>query len=248
MSDLFNLPRVGEAVTESLLRDFKRALETCQYEFVQGGGILLSRAKAVIGGVFPFQLLRHEAVLRAEQEGDLEKAAWLRQWVREQGERVRAGFVEIASEVSPNLIPDAGLTYMLGSSMDSATTKKSAWYFGPFSTNWTPGASAVSNWAGAGSGPLATEFTTYDESNRQAWSRGTASAKSVTNSSATTLTISTGVSNATLYGLTLNSVATQNYNVTDQILAAASKFSVAKTGINAADVANLTYTLTASSS
>jgi hypothetical protein len=89
----------------------------------------------------------------------------------------------------------------------------------------------------------------YDESGRRAATFGSASSsQSISSSTSTTLTIATGESGITLYGTTLNQSSTVAYNVTDQVLLAATAFSSAKSGLGAADVINLDYTITASSS
>jgi hypothetical protein len=150
----------------------------------------------------------------------------------------------------PNLIPNVGLNFVLNVLFFS-TSKISTWYHGPFISNWTPVATAQSNWAGAGSGPLATELANaqFDESNRQAATFGTtASSQSISSSASTTITLATGESGITLYGTTLNQSSTVAYNATDLILLAATAFSTAKSGLGAADVINLDYTISASSS
>jgi hypothetical protein len=148
-----------------------------------------------------------------------------------------------------NQIPDAGINFLLNVIFGS-TAKIGTWYHGPFKSNWASFTAAQSNWAGATSGPLATELANadYDETNRQAAVFGTpAAAKTMTASAATRFTLATGASGITLYGSTLNSVATVGYNATDQVLLAAAQFGSPKAGLGAADKIDIEYEIVGSS-
>jgi hypothetical protein len=203
-----------------------------------------------VGGVFDSQIQRHDLVQQAIDDGDVARERWLREWVRKTGALARReGYHVQQVGADHNLIPDAGINTLLDI-IFGATSKITTWYQGPFTSNSTPGAAWVSNWAGAGSGPLATELANaaYDETNRQAATFGSAATKSIATSSATTFTIAAGQSDISLYGSTLNDIATVAYNATDQVLMAATRFASAKTGLGAADVVNISYTISGSSS
>jgi hypothetical protein len=69
----------------------------------------------------------------------------------------------------------------------------------------------------------------------------------IATSSATAFTLQTGSTGLSIYGATLNSIATCKYNATDKVLIAATEFGSAKTGLGAADVINVSYSITGSS-
>jgi hypothetical protein len=62
--------------------------------------------------------------------------------------------------------------------------------------------------------------------------------------------LQTGSTGLSIYGATLNSTNTCKYNGTagDEVLIAATEFGSAKTGLGAADVINVSYSITGSSS
>lgn len=204
----------------------------------------------VIGGNFKTKIFRHRAVQELIDSGDVSKLAWTRDWVRSSGLLARMdGFELVDASVDPNLVPDLGINHVLDVIFGSGT-KVTTWYQGPFTTDWTPVAAAASDW-GKVAGGLATELADaqYDESARQSATFGSAAAaKNIATSAATTFTLATGESGVALYGSTLNSVATVAYTGTDEILIAATRFGTAKTGLGAADVININYDITGSSS
>ena len=233
----------------AIQRDAMRA-QGKDIELTDDGKLVLKPARLTIGGVFSFEHKRHEAVQRAIEDGDPEKELWLRDFVRRNGDtQYKRNYVTVDQERAPNLIPNGGLDFVLDLILGS-TLKINNWYMGPFTSNWTPSATAQSNWAGASSGPLATELANaqYDETNRQAATFGNpASSQTITTSAATTFTLSTGVSGLSMYGVTLNSVNTVAYDSTDQTLLAATRFVSPKSGLDAGDLANIGYELSASS-
>jgi hypothetical protein len=238
-------------VSESLLRDLRRLVAARRFEFNDEGLMVFRNDVNVqVGGIFDSQVQRHDLVQQAIDDGDKPRELWLREWVRKTGALARReGYHTQQAGSDHNLIPDAGINTLLDIIFGS-TAKITTWYQGPFTSNSTPGAAWLSNWAGATSGPLATELANaaYDETNRQAATFGSAATKSIATSSATTFTLASGQSDVSLYGSTLNNVATVAYDVTDKVLIAATRFSSAKTGLGAADVVNISYTISGSSS
>lgn len=233
----------------SLFKDLRRALANRKVDFTENGLMILREAGIQVGGVFESQVLRHDFVQRAIDEGDPDREAWAREWVRATGaHRNFTGYHTQQQSADKNLVPDAGLNTLLNIIFGS-TAKISTWYQGPFTSNSTPGASWASNWAGASSGPLATELpnAAYDESNRQAAVFGAASSKTIATSSATTFTIAAGQSDLSIYGSTLNNIATVAYDATDRVLMAATRFTSPKSGLGAADVVQISYSFTGSS-
>ncbi|MGB5834136.1 MAG: hypothetical protein WBG92_19415 [Thiohalocapsa sp.] len=241
---------LGGKTPASLMKDLRRLVGNRQFEFDDNGLMVFKNDVDIqVGGIFDSEVLRHDLVQQAVNDGDKEREAWLRRWARASGALARRdGYHAQQAGSDHNLIPDAGINAILGI-IFGATTKISTWYQGPFTSNSTPGAAWGSNWAGATSGPLATELAeaAYDESNRQAAVFGSAAAKSIATSSATTFTIASGQSGLSLYGSTLNNIATVAYDATDRVLMAATRFSSAKSGLGEADVVNISYTISGSS-
>ena len=202
-----------------------------------------------IGGVFHSSVSRHEDIQRAIDDHDPEKEQWVRKQVAAKRRQLsKAGFVTVQEEHTHNLIPNKGLEFLLNLAF-SSRAKVSTWYHGPFISNWTPPASAESNWAGVTSGPLATELPSaqFVESNRQPAMFADATDGTIETSGATQITIAAGVSGLTVYGTTLNSSQAVGYNSSDQVLLAATRFATPKSGLGETDILNLSYTLTASS-
>ena len=204
----------------------------------------------LVGGVFGASVSRHHLVQEALEAKDPEKVAWMRSFIRSKGfDKSKEGYVTVDQDAVPNIIPTVGLNFILNV-LFHTTPKNSTWYHGPFTTNWVPTANAASNWAGSTAGPLATELQAdqFTNTNRQPASFSTGAAEgSIAASSATQITIADGVESITVYGTTLNSTQQVNYNQTDAVLLAATRFPNPKSGLGAADVLNLSYTLTVSS-
>jgi len=229
----------------ALIRDIRR-LQSCGR--LDNETLIESAAAMQVGGVFYSDVLRHDMVQQAIDDQDPEKEEWARNFVLQQG-HPGYGYTSMGAAADHNLLPTGGLNFLLNVLFFS-TAKIGTWYFGPFTSNSTPVAGWLSNWAGATSGPLATELTDAQitGSARGAATFGIAAAAGViATSTATSLTLETGVSGLSLYGATLNESSTIAYNVTDKILLAATRFSTAKSGLGAADIINLNYSITATS-
>jgi hypothetical protein len=236
----------------AILKDVERAKERTEIYVTDKGIVEIPRAGFSIGGTFTFEHKRHEDVHRARDDGDSEKEAWMRDHVRSIGDtHYKRNYMTVDQDRAPNLIPNVGLDFVLDVLMYASTLKINTWNMGPFTSDWTPAATADADWAGAGSGPLATELqqTEFDETNRQgATFASAASSQLIATSTPTTFTLATGVSNLALYGVTMNEINTINYNATDKILLAATRFASAKTGLDAGDLANIGYELGAANS
>ncbi len=64
-----------------------------------------------------------------------------------------------------NLVVTEGLNYLIGTALDGATTQITSWYVGLFSGAYTP----VATDTAANIASNATEFSDFDETERQAW-------------------------------------------------------------------------------
>lgn len=141
-------------------------------------------------------------------------------------------------QVDKNIVPTEGLNQVLLATFCNGTIIGS-WYVALFSGNVTPGLTLT----GATFVSTCTEFTTYSQSARVLWVPGTPAAGSVDNSaSQAVFTISTG---GTLYGAALLEASAKSA-VTGKV-GAAVRFASSRTVV-AADVLNVQYTLTATSS
>lgn len=221
-------------------------------EFDEQGRLVIAHGLHISTG-FKATVLEHEMMARAFESQDPEKIDWTEQFIREKGwVRDGYGYYEKERRAKHNIMPDAGINNIWNTVFGS-TAKSATWYIAAFTSDWnTDGASAaLSNWAGAGSGPLATELAdaAYDESGRQAAVFGSAAtSKVLATSAATRYTLATGQSNVSIYGAVLTNVATVAYNATDKILAAATSFDTPITGLSATHKIDLEYELTGASS
>jgi len=243
------MSEINQKTIGSVISDLKRALANRKIEVTPEGLMVLGDTNISIGGVFDTWVNRHELVQKAIDEKDHEKEAWARKWVSAMGfDKTGQGYFSEYCSADHNLIPDGGINYILNVIFGS-TAKLSNWYVGLFTSDHTPAPDWGSNWAGATSGPDATELANaaYNETNRQLAVFGSATTKTIATSSATVFTLATGQSNVAIYGATLNSVSTVAYNEANEILLAATKFGSPKTGLGAADVINVSYSITGSS-
>jgi len=151
-------------------------------------------------------------------------------------EHIRDGEV-IASGVTPNIVVDEGLNYILDTSL-SAGSQLVNFYIGIYSNNYTPQATDVmATFAGAG---VANEVTTLvDETTRPAWSEVGVVAKALTNTASPA--VFTANASVNVYGAFLSSDNTMTG--TTGSLIAASKFTAVRALLDT-DVLNVTYTLT----
>jgi len=229
--------------SNALMRDLARLLANRKYEFSDDGLMVFGNdVKMSIGGVFDTGASRTEAVQRALDDGDPEKAWSLR---GQEGPRVRFG-----QELSPNIVPTVGLNHIIDVVL-AGGTQAVTWYYGAFMSMWSPAPTAGSNWAGSSSGPLATELTALqgDIVARPAATFGTpASGGQITTSALATITLSsTVVTGLTWYGTTLNNIADIGYNASDKILLSAATRDEAMTGLLYGDGLHLGYIFGATS-
>ena len=149
-------------------------------------------------------------------------------------EHIRDGKV-IDTWKEKNIVVNQGLNYILDAALSGGTVNTTH-YVGLFSNNYTPIASTlVTN--------LTEVNAKYDELTRPTWTEAGASSQSISNSaSPASFTFN---ASETVYGAFL--ISNNTKGGTTGTLIAASKFASARSVI-AADVINVTYTLSASSS
>jgi hypothetical protein len=154
-------------------------------------------------------------------------------------EQIRDGEV-IDTWQEKNIVVNEGLNYTLDSAF-SAGSPITSWYIGLFKNNYAPQASDVAaTFPGVG---VANEATSeYSESARVAWVDAGVVSQVITNTASPA--VFTFASPIAIYGAFLTSVSTKAS--TSGKLAAASKFASVRNML-AADVLNVTYTLTISS-
>lgn len=141
-------------------------------------------------------------------------------------------------EISPNRVVNEGLDHLLDVTLRSAT-QITTWYVALFAGNVTPAAT----WTAANFTSLSTEFINYDESTRPEYVEAAVSSQSITNlASRAVFTISTG--GGTVYGASIISASAKS--ATTGKLFSATRFASART-LDATDVLNVAYTISASS-
>ncbi len=232
---------------QNILRDIKRAVENKQIEFTPDGLMVLGEANFKVGGVFDTTVQRHEYVQRAMDEGDHEAEAWWRNWALENHlDQSRKGYFTLDASKDYNLIPDAGIDFILNV-IFGGTSKIATWYLGLFTSNSTPAADWDGLWANANL--KATELTNAQitGSARPSCAFGTAASKSISTSSPASVTIEAGITGVDLYGATLNESSVIANSTSGKILLAATLFGTPKSGLGAADVVNVSYSVTGSS-
>jgi hypothetical protein len=146
-------------------------------------------------------------------------------------------YVVLSAEEVHNLIPTEGLNYMLGAAL-TGVTQSSLWYIALFEGNYTP----IAGVTAATFPAAATESTAYDEAARVAWTAGSISAGSVSNTASKA--VFTMNATKTIYGIAQTSVSTKS--ATTGTLVSVARFAAAKSVV-ATDVLNVTSTLTATS-
>lgn len=124
-----------------------------------------------------------------------------------------------------NLIPDAGILYILGASLGSAT-RLTSWYLAPFGTAVTPAA----NWTASNFAATAGEITSgtegYSQSTRVAWTPGSPAAGQIDNLAAKASFTIVTASSLTIQGAGLLSDSTKGG--TAGTLVSAAKFGTAR--------------------
>ena len=149
-------------------------------------------------------------------------------------EHIRDGKV-IDTWKEKNIVVNTGLNYILDAALSGGTVNTTH-YVGLFSNNYTPIASTlVTN--------LTEVNAKYNELTRPTWTEAGASSQSISNSASPAAF--TFNASETIYGAFL--ISNNTKGGTTGTLIAASKFASARSVI-AADVINVTYTLSASSS
>lgn len=241
---------------KSLTQELRRAIAAFRYELTDKGEILVPKAKVLIGGVFTSEVLRHEYVQKAIDSGDKDKIAHVRNHILRLGLHYEGyGYFPMQEAVDTNIVPDAGVNFVLNL-ICGTTPKQSNWYQGLISQNATPNSSWGAGWSGI-TAHMADEFpdTTvsggtgnhYTGSGRRATSFAAASNRVIASSSAASFVMGTGTADVSIYGSTLNTVATVNWDGASGYLLSAARFSSPKTGLGAADVLNVSYELRGSS-
>lgn len=235
----------------ALLGDIRQAVATHNYDVTDSGMVVFdNRVGVQAGGQYHTRTLRHELVQQAIEDNDPEQEAYWRQWLFNSGTvHTGNGFMTVEDSRDRNLIPTLGLNYLLDVILGN-TIKKSAWYFGAFTSNSAPAASWGPDW-GKTAGGSATEITSAQmvtQTTRPAATFGDAAASGVLASSdATRITLAEGVSGLALYGATLNSSSAIAYSGTSEILLSAVRFASTKSGLGAGDKVDLEYEITATS-
>lgn len=154
-----------------------------------------------------------------------------------EGLETRGDSVVLSVEDVSNLIPTEGLNYMLGATL-TGVTQISSWYIALFEGDYTP----VAGVTAATFPAAATESTAYTEATRVAWTPGSISAGSVSNTaSKAVFTIN---ATKTIYGIAQTSVSTKS--ATTGVLMSVARFATSK-AVVATDVLNVTSTLSATS-
>lgn len=237
---------------DQIVKEVKAAQAAGKIDFVDGQMVITTPAHMTVGGYFNSSVMRHESIQRAIEDRDPEKEQWLRNQLFMTGAvNSDRGYVRMMEGRDHNLIPDAGINAFLDILFRTAVSKVSNWYQGPIKSNVTPGSGWLSNWSGAtGAAPGAelVSTTEYSVAARVEAVFGSAGSKKITTSTPTRFTLPAGTSGITLYGSTLNSVSTAAYNATDKVLAAATLFSSAKSGLGAGDKIDIEYEISGASS
>jgi len=204
---------------KALHRDLCRAVANHRYDFDAQGKLVVGGGTNVkVGGTHWMGATRSVAVQEATEAGDFERA-WALRSVPD--ERVLFG-----QEAFDNLVPEGAREHIIKVVL-AGETPVTTWYYGPFLSNWIPLDTAGSNWAGSGSGPLATELAVsqFEGTARAAATFADDPVSALITSSETvelalSATVTTGI---TVYGNTLNSTDYVEYNSTDKVLLSAAK-------------------------
>lgn len=237
-----------QTLTQKEIKSIVSDINRKKVEFTDSGLMVLNGGVQV-QGYCELTIRKHNLVLEALEKNDPEYEAYIRNLVAES--KSKYGY-EVDSVIgNRNLVPTGGLNFILGI-LYGSTTKVSTWYAAIFTSDSTPAVGWLSNWAGASSGPVATELpdASYNESGRQAlvFSSAADSGEIQSDVGGTTFTLATGVSGVSAYGMTVNSISTVAYNSTDRILSAATRFDASggstKAGLSATDELGCRYKLT----
>lgn len=172
----------------------------------------------------------HPKLIEARKSGDRERIKDILDSLKlPDGSLDISEYVMTEREVVNNLLTLEGKKYALDRITGVETTDPT-WYLGLYESDSTPTASWNGDWANPTAGN-ATEFTDYDEATRQecAFDAATGDSRvSATNSVRATITVSTGVTNANIYGICVTDVSTKDYDGGAATLLAAVRFATAK--------------------
>lgn len=232
-----------------LYADIKRQMINRRADVQPDGVYLQGGAKAQFGGVFHTDVMRHRLVQRAIEEGDPEKAIWLRKWVMANGHhRTLSGYERMMEESGHNLVTTEGMKHILNVILGSAS-KISTWYVGSFTSDSTPTEAWTGGWAYSGSA-LATELANSEITGSARPSIAFAAATgtttvSVATSTAASVTMEAGVTDLDIFGTTLNEASTIAGQNSGKICLSAYRYTTAKQGLGAGDVLNTAYTFSA---
>lgn len=140
--------------------------------------------------------------------------------------------------LEPNIVVDEGILDLLDVYFHQAV-QTLTWYIAPFAGNVTP----VNSWTAANFTALSTEFINYDEAARQAFVEAAPVANAISNL-ANKAAFTVGVGGGTVYGAGVLSASAKSA-VTGKLFA--SKRFAAQRVLSAADVLNIGYTVSATS-
>lgn len=196
-------------------------------------------------GAFTAEDWDHPLLLRAREEGDPEKVDWIihNKLMLPNGRLNTSGYVQTGSLRIDNLNTIEGVKYAFDRiTGQAATAAEPSWYLAEFESDSTP----ATDWTGDFGDTVAgdcTEFTDYDEAARQecVFTAATGTTRvTATNPTRAQITVSTGVSNKSIYGICLTNNSTKEYDGGSAILLAATRYPAVRT-YNAAEVKYLGY-------
>jgi len=156
------------------------------------------------------------------------------------------GMFDIAvNDEEPEYFPNLIVTEFLNSALSQlfgTTSKIGTYYIAPYAGNVSP----TSSWDASNFTSNSTEFTAYDEANRQEWVvPTTASGGSIDNSaSKASFTVEASPSQTTIWGAGLLSASGKS--ATTGVLVAANKAAAARDNLVEDDIITIGYTLTLS--
>jgi hypothetical protein len=207
---------------------------TVEGDFVSGKSLVDSSASG--GFKYNVEHLRKVSVMEAlglSIEG-LDRKIFS---VEEDGVVVHHDVVVLSIENVSNLIPEEGIGYILGAAL-KGVSQISSWFIALFEGNYTP----VAGVTAATFPAAATESTAYAEANRVAWTSGSVSGGSVSNTASKA--VFTMNATKTIYGIAQTSLLTKSG--TTGTLVSVARFAAAKSVV-ADDILNVTSTITLTS-
>lgn len=128
-----------------------------------------------------------------------------------------------------NLIPTAGITYLLGSALGGSPAAITAWYIAPLKSG-TPVAGSLPSFVASNEVPNSGSGDGYSEATRQAWTAGAAAAGAIDNYSSKATFSIVCATQFNITGAALVSVST--IGSSSGTLVSASNFGTARTVVN----------------